>query len=95
MEVITVDVTSLGNRAYLVHDGRSALAIDPPRDVTRRSSEQPSWPASTSWRSPTPTSTTTTSRAPCCSLADTVPTTSCRPGSGSDSNASASGPGTT
>jgi hydroxyacylglutathione hydrolase len=33
MQVITIELASLGNRAYLVHDGRAALAVDPPRDV--------------------------------------------------------------
>jgi hydroxyacylglutathione hydrolase len=32
-QVVTVPVSQLGNRSYLVHDGRHALAIDPPRDV--------------------------------------------------------------
>lgn len=32
MEVITLEVPSLGNRCYLAHDGRTALVVDPPRD---------------------------------------------------------------
>ncbi len=32
-EVVTVPVPQLGNRCYLVHDGRRALVVDPPRDV--------------------------------------------------------------
>ncbi|MGO9343253.1 MAG: MBL fold metallo-hydrolase [Acidimicrobiales bacterium] len=31
MEVISVDASDLGNRSYVVTDGRSAMAIDPPR----------------------------------------------------------------
>lgn len=34
MQVITVAVPSLGNRCHLVHDGRAALVVDPPRDLT-------------------------------------------------------------
>jgi glyoxylase-like metal-dependent hydrolase (beta-lactamase superfamily II)/rhodanese-related sulfurtransferase len=33
MRVVTIDVPSLGNRCHLVHDGRSALVVDPPRDL--------------------------------------------------------------
>jgi hydroxyacylglutathione hydrolase len=33
MPVSTIEVASLGNRAHLVHDGRVAVAVDPPRDV--------------------------------------------------------------
>ena len=32
MHVIAVEIPELGNRAHLVHDGRHALVIDPPRD---------------------------------------------------------------
>lgn len=32
MHVIAVEIPELGNRAHLVHDGASALVIDPPRD---------------------------------------------------------------
>ena len=34
MHVLTIDVPHLGNRTHLVHDGRVAVAIDPPRDLT-------------------------------------------------------------
>ncbi|MCW2764672.1 MAG: fold metallo-hydrolase [Nocardioides sp.] len=34
MQVLAIDVPELGNRCYLVHDGRSALVVDPPRDLT-------------------------------------------------------------
>lgn len=33
MQVVTIEVPSLGNRCHLVHDGRSALVVDPPRDL--------------------------------------------------------------
>lgn len=33
MPVVTVEVPSLGNRTHLVHDGRVAIVVDPPRDV--------------------------------------------------------------
>ncbi len=32
MHVVTISVPQLGNRCHLVHDGSSALVIDPPRD---------------------------------------------------------------
>ncbi len=34
MQVITLEVPELGNRCHLVHDGRHALVVDPPRDLT-------------------------------------------------------------
>jgi hydroxyacylglutathione hydrolase len=34
MSVITMDVRALGNRCHIVHDGRQAVVVDPPRDVT-------------------------------------------------------------
>ena len=34
MKVITLEVSELGNRCHLVHDGASALVVDPPRDLT-------------------------------------------------------------
>lgn len=33
MKVITLEVPELGNRCHLVHDGVSALVVDPPRDL--------------------------------------------------------------
>lgn len=33
MQVLTLDVPELGNRCHLVHDGRRALVVDPPRDL--------------------------------------------------------------
>jgi hydroxyacylglutathione hydrolase len=33
--VITLDTTGLGDRSYVVHDGRSALVVDPQRDLDR------------------------------------------------------------
>jgi glyoxylase-like metal-dependent hydrolase (beta-lactamase superfamily II)/rhodanese-related sulfurtransferase len=33
MELVTLEVPSLGNRCHLVHDGTSALVVDPPRDL--------------------------------------------------------------
>ncbi|MDN4172875.1 rhodanese-like domain-containing protein [Nocardioides sp. SOB77] len=33
MQVVTIEVPSLGNRCHLVHDGRRALVVDPPRDL--------------------------------------------------------------
>lgn len=34
MQVHTLEVPALGNQTHLVHDGRLALVIDPPRDTT-------------------------------------------------------------
>ena len=34
MRVVTIDIPELGNRCHLVHDGASALVVDPPRDLT-------------------------------------------------------------
>lgn len=33
MELVTLEVPSLGNRCHLVHDGAFALVVDPPRDL--------------------------------------------------------------
>ncbi|MDP4689882.1 MAG: rhodanese-like domain-containing protein [Candidatus Nanopelagicales bacterium] len=33
--VITLDSTGLGDRSYVVHDGRTALVVDPQRDIDR------------------------------------------------------------
>ena len=33
MQVVTLEIPQLGNRCHLVHDGRDALVIDPPRDL--------------------------------------------------------------
>jgi glyoxylase-like metal-dependent hydrolase (beta-lactamase superfamily II)/rhodanese-related sulfurtransferase len=33
MQVVSIDVPGLGNRCHLVHDGRTALVVDPPRDL--------------------------------------------------------------
>jgi len=33
MKVVTLEVPELGNRCHLVHDGTSALVVDPPRDL--------------------------------------------------------------
>ncbi len=33
--VITLDSTGLGDRSYIVHDGRNALVVDPQRDIDR------------------------------------------------------------
>ena len=33
MQVITLEIPELGNRCHLVHDGRHALVVDPPRDL--------------------------------------------------------------
>lgn len=35
MQIITIETPSLGDRSYLVHDGRVALVVDPQRDVDR------------------------------------------------------------
>ncbi len=34
-EIVTIDTPSLGDRSYLVHDGRVALVVDPQRDIDR------------------------------------------------------------
>ncbi|WP_296602300.1 MBL fold metallo-hydrolase [Nocardioides sp.] len=33
MDVVTLEVPELGNRCHLVHDGRHALVVDPPRNL--------------------------------------------------------------
>ncbi len=33
--IVTVQTTALGDRSYLVHDGESALVVDPQRDIDR------------------------------------------------------------
>src|SRR6478735_6555576 len=33
MQVVPLEIPELGNRCYLVHDGRLALVVDPPRDT--------------------------------------------------------------
>lgn len=35
MDVITIETPSLGDRSYIVHDGDSALVVDPQRDIDR------------------------------------------------------------
>ncbi|MGY6500976.1 MAG: MBL fold metallo-hydrolase [Acidimicrobiales bacterium] len=35
MHVITIETPSLGDRSYVVHDGTSALVVDPQRDIDR------------------------------------------------------------
>jgi hydroxyacylglutathione hydrolase len=35
LDIVTIDTPSLGDRSYLVHDGRVAVAIDPQRDIDR------------------------------------------------------------
>jgi hydroxyacylglutathione hydrolase len=34
-EIVVIDTPTLGDRSYLVHDGREALVIDPQRDIDR------------------------------------------------------------
>ncbi|MBW0093278.1 hypothetical protein I4I73_29060, partial [Pseudonocardia sp. KRD-184] len=33
--VETIETTSLGDRSYLVHDGETAVVVDPQRDIDR------------------------------------------------------------
>lgn len=35
MEIVPIDTRSLGDRSYIVHDGRVAFVIDPQRDIDR------------------------------------------------------------
>ena len=35
MQILTIDTSSLGDRSYVVHDGRTAAVIDPQRDIDR------------------------------------------------------------
>lgn len=35
MQILTIETASLGDRSYLVHDGTTAAAIDPQRDIDR------------------------------------------------------------
>ena len=34
MQIRTLEVPALGNHTHLVHDGRHALVVDPPRDAS-------------------------------------------------------------
>jgi hydroxyacylglutathione hydrolase len=34
-EVVTIETTSLGDRSYLIHDGTTAVVVDPQRDIDR------------------------------------------------------------
>jgi hydroxyacylglutathione hydrolase len=34
-EVVTIETPGLGDRSYLIHDGRTAMVIDPQRDIDR------------------------------------------------------------
>jgi glyoxylase-like metal-dependent hydrolase (beta-lactamase superfamily II)/rhodanese-related sulfurtransferase len=34
-DVVVIETASLGDRSYIAHDGRSALVVDPPRDIDR------------------------------------------------------------
>jgi hydroxyacylglutathione hydrolase len=34
-QIVVIDTPTLGNRSYLVHDGRVALVVDPQRDIDR------------------------------------------------------------
>jgi hydroxyacylglutathione hydrolase len=34
-EVVTIETPGLGDRSYLVHDGRTAMVVDPQRDIDR------------------------------------------------------------
>ena len=78
MSLVTIDVPALGNRCHLVHDGRRAVVVDPPRDIAARRAGRRGRPAWTSSRWPTPTCTTTTSRARSAWPGGTAPTT-CSP----------------
>jgi hydroxyacylglutathione hydrolase len=35
MQIVTIETPSLGDRSYIVHDGRTAAVIDPQRDIDR------------------------------------------------------------
>jgi len=35
IEIVTIETSSLGDRSYLAHDGRTAVVIDPQRDIDR------------------------------------------------------------
>src|SRR3954462_6431431 len=35
VEVVPIETACLGNRSYVVVDGRAALVVDPPRDLPR------------------------------------------------------------
>jgi glyoxylase-like metal-dependent hydrolase (beta-lactamase superfamily II) len=35
LQVLTVETPGLGDRSYLVHDGRAGLVVDPQRDIDR------------------------------------------------------------
>jgi hydroxyacylglutathione hydrolase len=35
IEIATIETTSLGDRSYLAHDGRTAVVVDPQRDIDR------------------------------------------------------------
>ena len=35
LTVINLDTPTLGDRSYIAHDGKTALAVDPQRDIDR------------------------------------------------------------
>jgi len=35
IEIVTIETSSLGDRSYLAHDGRTAVVVDPQRDIDR------------------------------------------------------------
>ena len=35
LKVINLDTPTLGDRSYIAHDGKSALVVDPQRDIDR------------------------------------------------------------
>jgi len=35
IDIVTIETSSLGDRSYLAHDGRTALVVDPQRDIDR------------------------------------------------------------
>jgi hydroxyacylglutathione hydrolase len=35
IEIINIDTPTLGDRGYIAHDGKTALVVDPQRDIDR------------------------------------------------------------
>ena len=35
IQIINVDTPTLGDRGYIAHDGKTALVVDPQRDIDR------------------------------------------------------------
>ena len=82
VHVLPIDTPTLGDRSYLVHDGRVAFVVDPQRDIDRVLDLAATRAGARSRTSSRRTSTTTTSPAACAGRRDRrgVPRQRRRPG---------------